>query len=127
MSFEPIPESLRRFVLTSVPSVPWVEALLLFRNAKRAPLDVGHIARNLYIAEPAAADVVAQLAAARVVIRDDASGTYRYAPDTPELAARLDMLAAHYASHLVEMTDLIHSNRARTAQQFADAFKVRKD
>ena len=36
MSSEPIPESLRRFVLTSVPSVPWVEAFLLFRNANGA-------------------------------------------------------------------------------------------
>jgi hypothetical protein len=127
MSSEPIPESLRRFVLTSVPSVPWVEAFLLFRNANGAPLDTGHIARNLYIAEPAAVDVIAQLVAARVAARDDATGLYRYAPGTPDLAERLDMLASYYASHLVAMTDLIHSNRARTAQQFADAFKVRKD
>jgi DNA-binding IclR family transcriptional regulator len=127
MPSEPIPESLRRFVLTSVPSVPWVEALLLFRNANGVPLDTGHVARNLYIAEPAAAEVLAQLAAARVVVRDEDTGRYRYAPGTPELAERLDTLASHYSSHLVELTDLIHSNRARSAHQFADAFKVRKD
>ena len=36
MAREPIPEELRRFILTSVPSVPFVEALLVFRGANGA-------------------------------------------------------------------------------------------
>ena len=39
----------------------------------------------------------------------------------------LDMLADYYRSHLVAVTDIIHSKTARKAQQFADAFKLRKD
>ena len=39
----------------------------------------------------------------------------------------LDMLAAFYSSHLVDVTQIIHSVGARRAMQFADAFKLRKD
>lgn len=58
MSSEPIPESLRRFILTSISSVPFVEALLLFRNDREAALDTKLVARNLYIGESAAAEVI---------------------------------------------------------------------
>ena len=37
MPREPIPEELRRFILTSVPTVPFLEALLLFREATASP------------------------------------------------------------------------------------------
>jgi hypothetical protein len=43
------------------------------------------------------------------------------------LRARIDQLAELYARHLVEVTLLIHSSLDRKAQQFADAFKWRKD
>ena len=96
MPREPIPEDLRRFLLTSVPSVPFVEALLLLREAHGEPVETTHIARRLYMPEHAAAVV-------------------------------LEQLAGYYRSHLVEVTDVIHSRTARKAHQFADAFRLRKD
>jgi hypothetical protein len=39
----------------------------------------------------------------------------------------LDRLAGIYARNLVDVTNLIHSKTSRKAQQFADAFKWRKD
>jgi hypothetical protein len=128
MASSQIPETLRRFVLTSVPSVPFVEALLLFRDQRDKALDTAFVARRLYIGQAAAAEIVTQLVAARIVHAVDAvARSYRYTPETSELAAHLDTLARYYASHLVAVTDMIHSNRARSAKQFADAFKVRKE
>src|SRR5574339_622388 len=127
MPREPIPEELRRFLLTSVPSVPFVEALLLLREAQGEPLETTHIARRLYMPEHAAAAVLEQLAAVRIVERSPhGPSAYRFAP-LPELAAILEQLASFYRSHLVEVTDVIHSRTARRAHQFADAFKLRKD
>jgi Mn-dependent DtxR family transcriptional regulator len=121
---DPIPEELRRFILTSVTSVPFVEALLLFREAKGEPLETEHVARRLYVPVQAAAAVVAELANAGIVER---SGTaHRYNPGE-ELAGRVELLATYYRSHLVEVTDLIHAKTARQAQRFADAFKWRND
>jgi hypothetical protein len=59
---------------------------------------------------------------------DDAGAAgYRYAPADAGLRERIDRLADVYATHLVEVTHLIHSSLDRKAQQFADAFKWRKD
>jgi hypothetical protein len=52
---------------------------------------------------------------------------YQYRPSSDALRARIDQLAELYARHLVDVTLLIHSSLDRKAQQFADAFKWRKD
>jgi len=39
----------------------------------------------------------------------------------------LDALAAAYTHNLVGVTDLIHSRVDKRAQQFADAFRFRKE
>jgi hypothetical protein len=128
MAREPIPEDLRRFILTSIPSVPFVEAMLIYREARGAAVSNELIARRLYMAEKAAAGVIEQLYQAGIVAAAGADPvSYRFNPASPELAAMLETLAAYYRSHLVEVTDLIHSRTARRAQQFADAFKLRKD
>lgn len=125
MPREPIPEELHRFLLTSVPSVPFVEALLLLREARGEAMETATIARRLYMPEHSAATVVEQLAAAGIV-QPIGGAAHRFAPQ-PELAAIVEMLAAFYRSHLVEVSDLIHSKTGRTARQFADAFKLKKD
>jgi hypothetical protein len=128
MHREPIPEELHRFILTSVRSVPVVEAVLLFRAAKGEPLDVRRLAQRLYLPEKQAGEIVAELHEAGVLAREaELPDCYRYAPTSPELGAMLEMLAHFYASNLVDVTRLIHSSTARRAMQFADAFKLRKD
>lgn len=124
MPRDPIPEDLRRFLLTSVPSVPFVEALLIFREARGAPLESAAVARRLYLPEHVGEVLVAQLAEAGIV--EPVGAAHRFAP-RGDLAGILEILAAHYRSHLVEVTDVIHSRTGRMAQQFADAFKWRKD
>jgi hypothetical protein len=125
---EPIPEELRRFILTSVRSVPFVEAMLLFRNVRGASLDTHTLAQRLYVSERDAAELAQELHAAGVLERDARNAQLcRYEPASPELAAMLDMLAAFYSTHLVDVTQLIHSVSARRAMQFADAFKLRKE
>ena len=125
---EHIPEELRRFLLTSVPSVPFVEAMLLFKAAGREPLETDFVARRLYMSDRAAAEVVGQLRQSRIVQAAEGSpSAHCFAPDSEELRRMLDMLADYYRSHLVAVTDIIHSKTARKAQQFADAFKLRKD
>lgn len=119
-----IPEDLRRFVLTSVPSVPFVEALLVFRQHGDAPVTIDKVARLLYVGERQAAEVIGQLRAARVIEAVPDMG-HRYAP-APDLAPMLETLAEFYRTRLVEITALIHSRTGRLAHQFADAFRLRK-
>ena len=126
MPREPIPEDLRRFILTSVPSVPFVEALLIFREAQGTPVTIDLLARRLYMGERNAAEIVGQLRNSRLIEPVEGAGGHRYAP-VPELADMIEQLAHFYRTQLVDVTDLIHSKTGRMAQQFADAFKLRRD
>jgi hypothetical protein len=124
-----IPEDLRRFVLTSIPSVPFLEALLLMRADPALPWSTDSLARRLYVREKVAEGLLAELCRAGMAAPcpDAGAGAYCYRPREESLRERIDRLADAYAAHLVEVTHLIHSSLDRKAQQFADAFKWRKD
>lgn len=127
MSRPELPADLRRFILTSIPSVPYLEALLLLRAEPSRPWNAGALARRLYLGEPAAAALLAALADAGIAAVQAEPPGHLYRPANPELAAMLDRLAAFYAADLVAVTDLIHMRVDKRAQQFADAFRWRKD
>lgn len=130
MAAPPIPEDIRRFVLTSIPSVPHLEALLLLRAAEPAFWHAARLSERLYISDKLAQSLLTDLCRSGMVEpRDEPQHTiiYRYQPSTAELRATIDSLADLYARQLVEVTHLIHSKLDRKAQQFADAFKWRKD
>jgi hypothetical protein len=122
-----IPEDLRRFILTSVPSVPFLEALLLLRADPAQAWQQDTLARRLYIRERVAETLLDDLCKAGIATCPGTAGSYSYHPGSDELRDRIDRLADLYAKHLVDVTNLIHSSLDRKAQQFADAFKWRKD
>ena len=128
MAQQAIPEDIRRFVLTSIPSVPHLEALLLLRGTP-APWSSAAVAERLYLGEKLATGLLDDLCSSGMARCEgaDASGSYWYQPASDLLAGTIDSLADFYARHLVEITHLIHSKHDRKAQQFADAFKWRKD
>lgn len=125
MSLPELPADVRRFILTSVPSVPYLEAVLLLRAEPQAGWDVSQLARRLYVPERTAAELLAQLRESRIA-QGAGEAPVRYAPPA-ELAELIDRLAQAYAANLVGVTDLIHSRIDRRAQQFADAFRFRKE
>lgn len=129
MEKAPIPEDLRRFVLTSIPSVPFLEALLLLRANPAQQWDCDMLASRLYVRERTAHGLLEDLCRAGMVApcSDTPHPAYRYHPNSGQLRERIDALADLYAKQLVEVTLLIHSTLDRKAQQFADAFKLRKD
>ena len=124
-----IPEDIRRFVLTSIPSVPFLEALLLMRANPAQRWHRDTLARRLYVAEKTAEGLLADLCNAGMAAPCLPPDTdcYCYQPSEAALRERIDRLADLYSTHLVEVTRLIHSSLDRKAQQFADAFRWRKD
>jgi hypothetical protein len=125
----PLPEEIRRFVLTSIPSVPFLEALLLLRAEPSHQWHTDSLARRLYIRDKTAQTLLDNLCTAGMAVpcAPPQQHCYQYQPSSEALRARIDQLADLYARHLVEVTLLIHSSLDRKAQQFADAFKWRKD
>lgn len=121
-----VPADVRRFILTSIPSVPYLEAVLLLRAEPDQPWDASRLARRLYVGDRTAADLLDQLTHAGVAEAKEGVPGVTYGPGT-ELRTLIDRVANAYTTDLVAVTDLIHSRIDKRAQQFADAFRFRKE
>jgi Mn-dependent DtxR family transcriptional regulator len=121
-----IPDDLRRFIWHSIPSVPYLEALLLLRERAAHAWSGAELAQRLYMDERGARQLLEKLRAAGIA-QPEGKTHYRYAPKTAQLAELLDRLARVYAAHLVDVSTLIHLRPNKKAQLFADAFVWRKE
>jgi hypothetical protein len=121
----PIPDDVRRFVLASLPSVPFLEAMLLMRAHSSACWTVQELARRLYVAPPLAEELLSQLAESGFAAPGETQDTWCWNAGS-ELAALVAELAEIYAENVVGVTELIHTRQERRAQQFADAFRLRR-
>jgi hypothetical protein len=124
MDRDGIPDEVKRFILVSIQSVPYLEAILLLRSERRYAWDSKQLARGLYMSEKAAGELLSALLAAEVVVTTEQQpASFRYHPGSDHLRQMIDRLADAYASNLVAVTNLIHSKIDRKAQHFAGAFK----
>lgn len=126
MAPETVPEDLRRFILTSIPTVPFLEALLLLRAGAEQDWSLREIAQRLYLPEQRAGEALESLCQAGMA-EHTGEARFRFLPATGELREMIDRLADTYAHDLIGVTSLIHSRIGKGAQAFADAFKLRKD
>lgn len=127
MAKNEIPDEVRRFVLTSIPSVPHIEALMLVRATTPARWTPADLAQRLYVAPAVARGVLEDLCRAGMIQDEEATSAYYFDERSNELGDVIGKLAILYSSNLVEITMLIHSKMERKAQQFSDAFNFRKD
>ena len=122
-----IPDEIRRFIVLCIPSVPFLEALLLLREYRNRTWDAAAVAARLYLDPRAAGALLDDLVRARLALHDGDDATVcRYAPETAELAALVDDLADVYRHNLIEVSTLIHSKGSRKAAVFADALVWRR-
>src|SRR6478735_11260890 len=71
-----VPEPVRRFLLTSIPSIPHLELLLLLWRERRE-LSVHELARRLYVEPQFAMSLVQDLLDADLVVRGSAENSWR--------------------------------------------------
>jgi hypothetical protein len=111
-----------------IDSVAQMEALMLLRANASASWKLQELAQRLYLDEPQTA-----VALSRLVVGGPVSATqppdplFRYWPASPEVASMADRVAQVYTKHLVPVTNLIHSKPRTRVQEFADAFRFRKE
>ena len=128
MDRSPIPEKLKRFILLAVPSVPYLEAVLLLQGNPQKSWASSEFSQRLYLNDAAAETLFNELKAGGILTSDQKdSAHFRYQPKTEELREMPDLLATVYPKNLVDVTNLIHSKVNKKARLFADAFVLRKD
>jgi hypothetical protein len=120
-----VPDHVRRLVVDAIDSVPELEAILLLRAESGRRWTATEAGARLYVSVTMAAHVLTVLAERGFLVVD--GDTYRYAPVRLELDGTVADLAHAYATHLIAITNLIHSKPATSIRQFADAFRLRKE
>ena len=125
MSDGVIPEDARQFLLKNIDSIAQLEGLLVLRGDPGKAWDAAEVARHLYIGEAETTEILARLAGRGLV--GEAGGKYTYAPATAELAAMVDQVADLYSRYLIAVTQFIHARPKSRVQEFANAFRIRKD
>jgi hypothetical protein len=124
MPDESVPAELRTFVLRYIDSVGQLESLLLLRADPSARWTPATLAPRLYTTEEEASAILTRLADDGFLIAEETG--YRFQCTDDPLERTLGELATFYATHLIAVTNLIHS-KPRRIREFADAFKLKKD
>jgi predicted ArsR family transcriptional regulator len=123
-----ISPELTRFILTSVPSIPFLEAALLLRRNAPVPWSTMQVAQALYVGPAQAEQLLGELEAAGVICAQDAGrDRWRFEPADDAIAKAYDDLDGLYRAEMVAVTRLIHDATQRSAVRFANAFKFRKE
>jgi hypothetical protein len=123
-----IPEDVAQFIIEKIDSVAQMEALLLLRDNAEQQWNAADVAKRLYIDDEQAGKVLARLQEEKLLVSEPSEPFfYRYNPGSPALSEIVDRVAQFYSKHLVPITNLIHSKPKSRVQEFADAFKFRKD
>ena len=126
MTKHAVPDDVRRFILTSVPSVPYLEALLLLRSQPGRAWSAPAVAGRLYISDTQARELLDAMQQAGMAAPGERDA-FRFAPLSRELTHLVDELAATYSQNLLGVTELIHSRLDKRAHQFAGAFRWKKE
>jgi 23S rRNA C2498 (ribose-2'-O)-methylase RlmM len=123
-----IPEDIRQFILQNIDSIAQWEGLLLLRANADTEWTAETISARLYIDPVEAAALLSHLAAQGFLTKSSSKPPgFRFSPKNPELEAMISQMAALYRQYLIPITNLIHGKSKSRIQQFADAFRIRKD
>ena len=118
-----IPDAVSRFLLTSVPSVPHLETLLLlWRDG--GDWQPEQLASRLFVGR---AQAFEDLCRADLLECDGEPLAFRCRREPDGLIALIGELDGIYSRQLKAVTGLIHSNVDRKAARFAQAFSWKKE
>lgn len=117
----------RAFISEYIDSAEQLEVLLLLHTERGRNFTAAEVSQRVYTVPAAALLRLDTLASAGLLATDGAADpSFRYAPATPELAGRVDALAAAYRADRVEVVRTIYETPRDPVRTLADAFRIRR-
>ena len=117
----------RRFISEYIGAAEQLDVLLLLHAEPGRDFTAAEVSQRVYTVPAAAILRLEELTASGLLSSDRASDPrYRYAPRSPELAARVDTLAAAYRADRVAVVRLIYEIPKDPVRSLADAFRLRR-
>lgn len=126
MTDEILPKEIKWFLLRHIDSIAQLEGLLLLHKDPDKEWTAKALAHGLFIDESQASAIILRLFE-QGFITETENEFYCYQPKSPELADMVNQLADLYRRYLVPITNLIHTKSQSRVQEFANAFRIRKD
>lgn len=114
------------FIRNHLLSTDHLRILLLLRTNAPHEWAMLDIVGQLYLPPENTQKVLASLEASGLVVSNPELGCFRYAPRSPELDRMVEAIAELDRERPVTLLNMIHS-RSRDLQDFANAFKLRKE
>ncbi len=124
-----IPAELRSFLLR-LPSIPYLEAIVLLHRSPNEVWKIKALATRLYVPERMVSRIMSDLCSSGICrCANGYTDKFLYRPESESLNNLISSLADYYSKNLIEVTNLIHAgnNSQEKAQEFANAFIWRKD
>jgi hypothetical protein len=113
-----------RFVREHIDTVPHLEALLLIWESAPKTWTADELSKRLYVDPETGRRIIGDLARRKLVAADGATVSYNAVHEFDSL---LPELARTYRRQLVQITRFIHAKGSSAMQEFARAFKLKKD
>ena len=124
MSFPRMPS---RFILEHINCIAQLEAVLLLRLNRQANWNAETMYSRLYIDPKQSAGGPGWVGPSESFQITAHDLSYHYDPHTQEMRNMIKHIVELYARYLMPVTHLIHSESKSRVQEFADAFRIRKD
>lgn len=109
-----------------VRSVEQVEILCLVSGDPARSWTAAEVFRRIQSSEKSVAESFAAFCKSELLI-SETGGVYRFAPKLPELARTVAELATAYRERRVKVIETIYGKPSDPLQDFADAFRLRKE
>jgi hypothetical protein len=123
-----IPDDVQAFLLKRIDSIAQLEAILLLRANLTLAWTADMLAGRLYISVQDTTILLERLRADDFLVAlQNPPCSYQYHPASNELAQMVDRVADLYNKYLIPITNLIHAKPRTRVQEFADAFRLRRE
>ncbi|BCA56096.1 hypothetical protein W02_32360 [Nitrospira sp. KM1] len=124
---EMIPDEIKHFLIAHIDSIVQLEALLFLREHTDQLWSTDALADQLYADREGTKPLLARLAARGLLRTQDHDPImFAYDPKTEQLRHMVTLVAETYRKYLIPVTNFVHQKPRRAIQDFADAFRIKR-
>lgn len=116
-----------QFIVDQVESVPHLEALLLLWSARPRSWSLTEMTKSLYLDAGVTRAIMDDLLRRGLIVQSGGvANSWEYATN-PDRDRLIELVDKTYQAELIRISRLIHSKRSTSIQEFARAFRFKKD
>lgn len=116
------------YILETFDTVPQLEALVLVWNSRPVKWTLEELASRLYLPEEEIEPLMRDLVRLGLVAESPGpGGQYSFLAGSPEREEMMFLVDAAYRRDLVRISTMIHNKASSAVQEFARAFRVKRD